>query len=412
MIGLCDCNSFYASCEKIFRPDLKNKPVVILSNNDGCIVALSKEAKALNIKRGTPYFKCKNIIEKNNVEVFSSNYALYQDISDRVMDYLRELVGLITPYSIDEAFFRMPSHLSAEQIKDKIKQNIGIDVSVGVARTKTLAKIANKIGKNLDSNCLYLKKEWEKKALCQTKVENIWGIGRQKAKFLKTHNILTAYDLIQQNELWIRKNLSVTTLETMKELKGIPCINVEMPKNKNICSGITFSKPKSTIKELEEAIACHCTIIGEKLIDKGLTTKTISLNIFTNRFEENYIAPISTIYLEETTNYIPNLIKATNTILYKIFRENCKYKGCRIWANDLINDGYRQLDLFKEEHENELIEKQDKLAKVVNEISQTYGRNKISSAATNNLVKNDLQTRSKLSPSFTTKWEDLPKVKC
>lgn len=412
MIGLCDCNNFYASCEKLFRPDLKNKPIIILSNNDGCVVALSKEAKQLKIKRGLPYFQCKTLIEKNGVIAFSSNYTLYQDISDRIMNRLRDLVGLITPYSIDEAFFRMPYYLSPEQIRDDIKKNIGIDVSIGVARTKTLAKIANKIGKQLDSNCLYLKKEWESKALYKTKVEDVWGIGKNKARFLKSHNILNAYDLIEQNELWIRKNLSLPTLETMKELKGIPCINVEMPQTKNICSGITFSKPRESIEELEEAISCHCTILGEKLIAKQLETKTISVNIFTNRFEENYIAPISTIYLKEATNYIPNLIKAAKTILYKIYAKNCKYKGCRIWANSLTRDGYRQLDIFNGEKNNLLLEKQDKLAKVVNEISNTYGREKISSAATNNLVKNDLQSRCNLSPFYTTRWEDIPKVKC
>lgn len=412
MVGLCDCNTFFASCEKLFRPDLKNEPVVVLSNNDGCIVALSQEAKDLNIKRGTPFFQCKEIIEKNNVHIFSSNYTLYQDISDRVMEYLRELVGIITPYSIDEAFFIMPSHMSPEHIRDKVKQNIGIDVSIGVARTKTLAKIANKIGKKLDSHCLYLKEEWEPKALQITKVEDIWGIGRKKSKFLKSHNILTAYDLIQQNELWIKKNLTVSTFETQKELKGFPCINVKMPKEKNLCSGITFSKPRETLEELEEAIACHCTIIGEKLITKGLSTKTISVNIFTNRFEESYIAPISTIILPEETNYIPNLINAAKKILHKIYRENCKYKGCRVWANNLVIDGYRQLELFQHKNKYKLLENQDKLAKTINEISQTYGREKISSGATNKLVKNDLQSRKRLSPAFTTRWDALPKVKC
>lgn len=411
MIGLCDCNNFYASCERLFRPDLKNKPIVILSNNDGCIVALSKEAKELNIKRGMPYFKYKNLIEKNNVIAFSSNYTLYQDISDRVMDYLKELVGLITPYSIDEAFFLMPSHISAEEIRYKIKKNIGIDVSIGVARTKTLAKIANKIGKKLDSNCLVLKKEWEEKALKITKIEDVWGIGRKKSQFLKSHNIINAYDLTQQNELWIRKNLSVTTLETLKELKGIPCINIDIPQNKNICSGITFSQPRTTYEELEEAISCHCTIIGEKLVDKNLVTNTISLNIFTNRFEENYIAPISTIYISEATNYIPNLITAAKQILNKIYIKDKKYKGCRVWANNLSKDGYRQLELFKGEKFNQTLKNQDKLAKVVNEISKTYGRDIIASAATNKLVKNDLQNRKKLSPFYTTRWEDLPIVK-
>ncbi len=410
MIGLCDCNTFYASCEKLFRPDLRDKAVVILSNNDGCIISLSKEAKKLGIQRGMPYFKCKEKIENNNITVFSSNYTLYQDISDRVMENLRDLVGVITPYSIDEAFFIMPSHLSAQEIRDKITQNIGIPVSIGVARTKTLAKIANHIGKTLESNCLYLKPEWEEKALLKTPVKEIWGIGRNKAKFLHSHNIFSAYELTQKNELWIRKNLTISTLETVKELKGFPCINIDTPQTKNICSGITFSKPRETLEELEEAIACHCTIIGEKLIDKNLATKALSLNLFTNRFEENYIAPISTIFLEDPTNYIPTLIEATKKILYKIYKKE-KYKGCRIWALELSKSNYRQLELFKSEQYNLNLKNQDTLSKVVNEISQTYGRTKILSGATNKIEKNNLQKRENLSPCYTTKWQDLPIVK-
>ncbi len=411
MVGLCDCNNFYASCERLFRPDLKNKPIVILSNNDGCIIALSKEAKELNIKRGMPFFQCQSLLEKNNVEIFSSNYTLYQDISDRVMECLKDLVGIITPYSIDEAFFKMPSHISAQEIRDTITKNTGMPVSIGVARTKTLAKIANHIGKGLDSNCLYLKKEWEAKALYKTPIEDIWGIGRSKTQFLHSHEINNAADLIKKNELWIRKNLSITTLETVKELKGIPCINVENPQTKNFCSGISFSHIRTTYEELEEAIACQCTILGEKLIQKNLVTQTISLNIFTNRFEENYIAPISTIYLQEPTDYIPTIIIAAKQILKKIYRED-KYKGCRVWANNLTKSGYRQLTLFNNDTYNAQLQKQDRLAQVVNEISQTYGRKTISSAATNNLEKNNLQKREKLSPCYTTKWQDLASVNC
>ena len=410
MVGLCDCNNFYASCERLFRPDLKNTPIVILSNNDGCVIALSKEAKLIGIKRGMPFFKCEKQLIENNVAVFSSNYTLYQDISDRVMECLKDIVGIITPYSIDEAFFKMPKNLTAQEIRDKVTKNVGIPVSIGVARTKTLAKIANHIGKNLESNSLYLKKEWEKKALYKTPVEEVWGIGRSKAKFLHSHNIFTALDLIQQNELWIRKNLSVTTLETVKELKGIAAISIENSQTKNLCSGISFSHIRTTYEELEEAISCHCTILGEKLIAKDLVTSSLSLNIFTNRFEENYIAPVSTIYLEEPTNYIPNLIEASKKLLKKIYKEN-KYKGCRVWANNLTKAGYRQLDLFKSDEYNSLLHKQDTLAQVVNDITQVYGRKKISSGATNNLVKNNLQKREKLSPSYTTKWEDLPVVK-
>lgn len=407
MVGLCDCNSFYASCEKLFRPDLRNKAVVVLSNNDGCVVALSKEAKKLGIQRGCPYYKYEKELKQLGAHVFSSNYELYQDISDRVMNILKDEVGIIMPYSIDEAFFVVPENIEINSLRKNIIQKTGIEVSIGTARTKTLAKIANHIGKNLQSGTLELRKSWEDRALKKTLVNEVWGIGRGKAKLLNRKGVTTAYDLTLQSPLWIKKNLTSTGIDTFYELKGQPMINLSSDRNINICSGITFSYPRETLEELEEALSCHCTVLSKKLIEKNLNCNEISIQIFTNRFNSDYISQSAVTNLKEPTNYIPNLIRAAKQLLHKIYRPG-KYKGCRVWASNLSNNSFKQLDLLSNEENND---KQKKLSSVVNEISKTYGKKALTCASTNFLSKNDLMQQNNLSPCYTTKWKDLPIVK-
>lgn len=410
MIGLCDCNTFYATCEKLFRPDLKNKPVVVLSNNDGCIVALSKEAKKLGIKRGAPLYNAKEQLRINDVEVFSSNYALYQDISDRIMNVLKSLVGTIMPYSIDEAFFIMPQNIDIDDLRKTIIQNTGIEVSIGVARTKTLAKVANHIGKKLPNGTFILTPEDEKKRLKDISVSEVWGIGYQKANLLNQYGIRTAYDLTLKNDIWIKKKLTITGYATVSELRGRTMVNIDNPPLKSTCSGISFSHVRSEYEEMEEAIACHCTNIANKLIENGMNCQTISVSIFTNRFLQDYIAPCAVIKLIEPTNYIPTLIKAGISILRKIYKK-ADYKGCRVWATELTPSDSRQMQLFLSENEQTKLANQDKLSLVVNDITQIYGRKALTCAATNKMTKNDLMSRERLSPCYTTKWSDLPIVK-
>ncbi|MCK9190255.1 MAG: Y-family DNA polymerase [Sphaerochaetaceae bacterium] len=409
MIGLCDCNSFYATCEKLFRPDLKNKPVVVLSNNDGCIVALSKEAKALGIKRGAPYYSQKDVLEKNNVTTFSSNYTLYQDISDRVMEVLKSLVGTIMPYSIDEAFFMMPKNIDPAELRRKIVQYTGIEVSIGIARTKTLAKVANHIGKKEKSGAYVLTEEDEERMLKKVPVQDIWGIGYKRAVLLNQYGINNAYQLIQKNDIWIKKQLTIMGYATVSELRGIPMVNIDNPPLKSTCSGITFSHVRSNYEELEEAIACHCTNVANKLIENNMNCQMLSINLFTNRFLQDYIAPCAVIKLDEPTNYIPLLIKAGKSILKKIYTD-ANYKGCRVWATELSPSSSRQLDLFMSDIEIDKMTKQDKLSKIVNDITKIYGRKSLNVAAANKKVKNDLMSRKMLSPCYTTKWKDLPIV--
>jgi DNA polymerase V len=410
LIGLCDCNSFYATCEKLFRPDLKNKPVVVLSNNDGCIVALSKEAKDLGIKRGAPFFSAKETLEKNNVEIFSSNYTLYQNISDRVMDILKSLVGTIMPYSIDEAFFIMPNNMDVSNLRKTIVQYTGIEVSIGVARTKTLAKIANHVGKKHPSGTFILNESEEKNILKDIPVSEIWGIGYKKALLLNRYGIRSAYDLTLKNDIWIKKQLTITGYATVSELRGKTMVNIDNPPLKSTCSGITFSKVRTEYDELEEAIACHCTNIANKLIENGMNCQMISINLFTNRFLQDYIAPSAIIKLNEPTNYIPTLVKAGLSVLKKIYKP-ANYKGCRVWATELSASDSRQMQLFLSDDDQAKIAKQDKLSLIVNDITQIYGRKSLTCAATNKMTKNDLMSRENLSPCYTTKWSELPLAK-
>ena len=257
-IALIDCNNFYASCERIFNPRLIGKPIVVLSNNDGCIITRSAEAKELGIKMGEPYFKAKKIIDKNNVRVFSSNYSLYGDISQRVMETLARFASDVEIYSIDEAFLGLNGFenyelsKSCKYIRRTIKQWVGIPVSIGVSTTKTLSKIANNLAKkNNEYDGVCILKSWFdiNEALKLTPIEDVWGIGRRLSVFLKKYKINTAYDFTQLDKGWIRKNMGVVREKTFLELCGVSCIELELipSDKKSCCVSRSFSKPIETV---------------------------------------------------------------------------------------------------------------------------------------------------------------------
>lgn len=233
MFVLVDCNSFYCSCERLFRPDLKNKPVVVLSNNDGCVISRSKEAKELGIKMGEPAFKRKEYFEENKIEVFSSNYALYGDISRRVMKELERYSDQIEIYSIDEAFLKLSQDRKeeisklAKKIKKEINRNIGIPVSIGIGKTKSLAKIASQLAKKSKDNIYIILEEEREEALKKVEIKDVWGIGRSYEKLLKKVNVLTAFDYTQLNPYWIRKHLTVVGSRLQYELKGYQALDLE-----------------------------------------------------------------------------------------------------------------------------------------------------------------------------------------
>ncbi len=271
IFALADCNSFYASCEKVFNPKLNNKPVVVLSNNDGCIIARTNEAKALGIKMGEPLFKAKKIIKQNNVKVFSSNYTLYGSMSNRVMKILEQSFPNIEIYSIDEAFMEI-SNLKkiynyskyAKKIRKIILKWTGIPVSIGIGETKTLAKVANQIAKNdpkINGIFDITKIKNKEKILKKIKIGKIWGIGNKLSKFLIKNNIYNAYEFIQQDNRWIRKNMNILGLKTKMELNGISCYELEnnFKQRKSCCVSRSFGKKIISLKNMQEAVSTYIT---------------------------------------------------------------------------------------------------------------------------------------------------------
>jgi DNA polymerase V len=309
MIALVDCNNFYASCERLFAPELRSKPVVVLSNNDGCVIARSDEAKAMGIKMGVPAFEIKNLIERQKVYAFSSNYTLYGDISNRVVQTLSQFTDEIEIYSIDEAFLNLRGFSNLEsyatQIRSIVKQHTGIPTCVGVAPTKTLAKIANRYAKKHHKDVgVWVLDTPEKveQALKATSTEDIWGVGRRYAKMLEAHNILTAYDLSKTNESWVKAKMSVVGQRMLYELRGISCLSLELinePK-KNICTSRSFGIMLTDKAPLSEAIANFAAACAFKLRKQRSVANFIQVFVTTNPFAKNekqYFNSITITYL-------------------------------------------------------------------------------------------------------------------
>ncbi len=318
MIGLCDCNSFYASCELLFRPDLKGKGVLVLSNNDGVVVALNKVAKDLGFKRGDARFEIEKEAIKKGCTFFSSNYALYGNISNRVINTLSSYAYDVIPYSIDEAFFCISDQIDVIKLRNKIINDVGIPVSIGLARTKTLAKIANHVGKNLQEGAFVLNTEDEEEILRKTKIEDVWGIGYKTAKKLQKRGILTAYAFTLLDEMWLRNTFNVTLLRTQLELKGQMAV-IEGETDKSFCSGISFKEPISSFNELYQALSAQAQILSLKLENKKLTAQTFVVSIFNSRFKEGFYAPFESINFEKQTNYLPKILAAVKVALRKIY---------------------------------------------------------------------------------------------
>lgn len=411
MIGLCDCNSFYASCERLFRPDLAERPIVVLSNNDGCIVALNAKAKQLGFKRGTPLFQERTRLERANVAIFSSNYTLYQDISDRVMHTLLMLVGNREVYSIDEAFFQLekPNIEQVQSLRDELVRRTGIPVSIGLARTKTLAKLANHEGKRLPSGAFILHAKDEESLLGKTPIGKIWGIGPRKEALLTRLGVHTAYDFIHKDDLWIQKYCTITGLFTARELRGIPSLPKEEEKNLSLCSGISFEKPKKSFAELEQSIACHCATLSSKLKKRGLQARLITVALYTSRFKDDYLSPSAQVTLNQGSNYTPTLVSAAKTCLLSLYKP-ALYTASRVWAQNLEKEGVHQYSLFGDEEEKKRIFQEESLAAVVEEVQKNYGPRALSCATTGLLTKTDLMAQAHLSPRYTTRWAELPTV--
>ena len=415
-IALVDCNSFYCSCERLFRPALNNKPVIVLSNNDGCAIARTDEAKALGIEMGAPYFKIKEFCKKNNVTVFSSNYTLYGDMSRRVMTTLSEFTPELEIYSIDEAFLSLQEFSDKDltqygkEIKFTVFQHTGIPVSVGIAPTKVLAKLANKLAKkNKNLGVLFLKNEKDiEEALKNFPVGDIWGIGRQSVKKLAEYKIKSALNLRDANEHIIQKILTIQGRRIVRELRGESCINLELAQQnkKQIISSRSFGRSVKELEELKESIANHITSAAEKLRRQKSLTKSITVFVQTNPFKNvpQYFNSGFINLLSGTSN-TSQLIKCSFKVLEEIYKSNFEYKKCGIMLSDLHLKSSSQLDLFGTDDS----EKDDCQMQTVDFINTIHGRGSIKPAACG--IDQFWKMLSLMkSPCFTTRWSELPHI--
>ena len=423
MFALVDCNNFYASCERTFRPELRLRPVVVLSNNDGCIIARSEEAKALGIKRGTPEFKCRDLRKKQDVSVFSSNYALYGDMSSRVMRLLGKLAPEIEVYSIDEAFLDMSSFTRfdlknyGQHMRKTIRLHTGIPVCVGIAPTKTLAKIANRIAKkNPEYHGVCVLKSHEEifNALERTKVEDIWGIGRQWSKLLQAKRIETAADFAVASPAWIRKNLHIVGARIQAELQGTSCLAMELvrPAKQSICTSRSFGRSVGTLAELQQAVATFAGKCALKLRTENALASMLTVFIATSPFDEsgNRYWGTRTAALPHSSQDSIAILRVAEAILAGIFRDGMVYKKAGVIVSGLVpkEQCSRTLSLFPEE-EPATNERDAKLMQAMDAINKRYGRGAVHLAAENSEAWKPNQER--LSPCYTTRWDDIIEVK-
>lgn len=415
MYALVDCNSFYVSCERLFEPGLNNRPVAVLSNNDGCVISLSKEAKALGIKMGTPIYKCRALIESAGGTIFSSNYALYGDISSRVMNTLSAFAPEIEIYSIDEAFLnlkgiREPLSDYGRSIKNTIARHIGIPVSVGIAPTKTLAKAANHHAKKNSGVSILKTGEEIIRFLGEFDVSDIWGIGRQYAALLKKHGVDTALKLTEKDDTWIKKKLTIVGLRMAYELRGKECLNLEtdIPAKKTICSSRSFGKLITEKEELMQAVSQYAARAAQKLREQRCSASALTLFIATNPFkDEPQYSNAATALFNTAENYSPAFISTARSLLNRIYKSGYKYKKAGVVLADIIPDSSKQYDLFSS-HEN--IEKQGNISRVMDSINNRYGRNAINVCTGG--FNNDWEMRREyLSPAYTSDFNQLKVVR-
>ena len=449
MIGLADCNNFYCSCERVFRPDLTGKPVVVLSNNDGCVIARSEEAKALGYKMGDPFYQVKEKLDAEGVAIFSSNYTLYGSLSNRVMSMLSHYSPHIDQYSIDESFFDVDQSMAERFFQDNLKENdtflnnesllhqygarisadvlraVGIPISIGIAETKTLAKIGSKFAKKYKGYqgcCLIDTDERRHKALSLFPIKDVWGIGRQISRKLDYMGIRTAAQFADKKESWVCSHFNITTVRTWKELNGESCISIEeLPQKKSICTSRSFAGEGISDKDVvEEAVANFAVRCAEKLRHQGSVCQGITVFAWTSRFNEN--VPEYTIHdsltLPIATNAQEEIVGAALTILRAKYpkpmadsRPDCpdmsfhfKKAGVILWQ--ISPDHPRQQDLFDPIDRS----KQKKLMEAIDAINRKNGYGTIRQAIQGTDCRFDLK-REYMSKQFTTNIHDILKVK-
>ena len=413
-IALVDCNSFYVSCERLFNPKIINKPVVVLSNNDGCVISRSTEAKKIGIKMGEPYFKVKELVKKNSVHVFSSNYGLYGDLSRRVMKTLKSFTDKIEIYSIDEAFIDL-SHIEdkeienyGKEIRERILKWTGIPTSVGIANTKTLSKVANHIAKENKTGVIYIKEDVDEK-LKNFHISDIWGVGKQLSKLYIKNGIDTAYKLKNISNSWVKKSTNVLGAKTVMELRGTSCIDLitHETKRKSCCVSRSFGKKVESLNKLKESITTHCLNAAEKIRNDNQVTRSITVSIRTSPFDKNrnYYSNTITIDLPMATSNSIELIKNAIIGLKKIYRYGYFYQKAGVTLSKLEDMELNELNLL-----TPLIENKSKtLMRAIDFTNAKYGRNSISiaQAGINNSWKMKREHFSKID---TASFSHLPTI--
>lgn len=420
MFALVDCNNFYASCEKLFRPDLKHTPVVVLSNNDGCIVARSREAKEIGFKMGMPYFQAKEMIDRHGVEVFSSNYELYADISRRVMETLEAITPAIEIYSIDEAFVDLTGMDAnfdlltyGQMLRDTVLKHTGISVGVGIAQTKTLAKLANNAAKTYPKTggvVVLTDKQRQEKLMRIMPVGEVWGIGRRISQQLEDMGIKTIKDFVDYDTSSIRKKFSVVLERTQRELRGTPCFALdEEPATKQqiVCSR-SFGERITSLTLLSEAVSSYTARACTKLRNEGVTAKSITVFCRTSPFadREPYYSNSATVELPYPSDNTTSFLHLASELIKKIYKPNYRYAKAGIMLSDFYAPGTFQLGLFDEQPKDESRSKA--LMDTLDRLNQKHRG--IVCFASEGIERPWAMKRGKRSPQYTTKWDELPRI--
>lgn len=423
MFALIDCANFYASCERVFQPNLQGKPIVVLSNNDGCVIARSDEAKALGIEMGAPLFKIRDVVAWNKVHVCSSNFALYGDMSSRVMEIIQSFIPDIEIYSVDEAFVEFPKQYTPEQavewgrdIRHKILEWTGIPTRVGIGATKTLAKLGNALAKKSTHGVVFVDPS-EPTLFRDLPIKTIWGFGHQLEKRLKRYGIHTVGQLLGQNREWVRKVLTVTGERTYYELKGLVCypLSESIDENqKSLMVTRSFGEEVRDLESLKDSLVHYANNAGVKLRKRGLWAYNIGVYIRSSPFKDGYYSNFTSIALNQPTQDTRILIKAAHEALEKIYRPGVGYKKSGLMLGELTSSGdVKQFDLLA--IESQTIGDGTKCSaetvlKALDKLNQKYGRHTVTVGAIPKKTTKWQGNRNHSSPKYTTRWTDILKV--
>lgn len=418
--ALVDCNNFFVSCERAFQPELEGKPVVVLSNNDGCVVARSNESKAMGIKMGTPFFKIRDKVENGNLIVRSSNYSLYGDLSSRVMSILAAAVPKIEIYSIDEAYLcvdgidKKKLEVLCPELVRRIRKWVGIPVSIGIASTKTLAKVANHFAKKYPGYkgvCRIVTEEQRVKALKLTPIGDVWGIGRRVAPRLLAMGLTTAYDYVSMPQDWVYKNLGLGGLRVWNELNGKESVEEERDEaRQSICTSRSFAETITDIQELSARVSDFAAKCAEKLRHDGTAAYCINTFLYTNRFREDKPQdfPDATIRLDMPASSTQEVVSAALKALKLIWKPGFEYKKAGVVVFDIVNREERQLTLFETDSAKK--EKQDVLSQVMDNVNVSSGQNVLRVATQRPGHYADGIRREHASRLFSTDWDSIIEI--